>query len=70
MKLTVFFFKISVELPHPEYKDVVASVEVVLTVIANLLLLPAEANLITGDTISFNLYLVRFSITECSTNVI
>ncbi|XP_970065.4 nuclear pore membrane glycoprotein 210 [Tribolium castaneum] len=47
--------KVSVRLPYSEYKEV-PSIEVVLTVIANLLLVPSEAYMMEGDVISFKLY--------------
>jgi nuclear pore complex protein Nup210 len=47
--------KVSVHLPYAEYKDV-PSLEVVLSVIANLLLVPGEAFMMVGDIVSFKLF--------------
>ncbi|XP_054278791.1 nuclear pore membrane glycoprotein 210-like [Macrosteles quadrilineatus] len=46
--------KVSVQLPHAEYSDV-AKVEVVLTVVANLLLDPPDTHILVGDTVKFRL---------------
>jgi hypothetical protein len=50
-------FQVSVHLPYAEYKDV-PSLEVVLSVIANLLLVPGEAFMMVGDIVSFKLFYV------------
>lgn len=51
--------KISVRLPYKDYKNV-PSVDVSLTVTANLLLTPGEAYMMSGDVITFKLFYVSF----------
>ncbi|XP_046661962.1 LOW QUALITY PROTEIN: nuclear pore membrane glycoprotein 210-like [Homalodisca vitripennis] len=46
--------KVSVQLPHPEYNKV-PKIEVVLTVVANLLLDPPDTHILAGDTVKFRL---------------
>lgn len=48
------------QLPHAEYSDV-AKVEVVLTVVANLLLDPPDTHILVGDTVKFRLLQVSES---------
>lgn len=54
---TVFFnflFQVSVRLPHPEYSDI-EHIDVLLTVLANLLLDPPDTHILAGDTVKFRL---------------
>ncbi|CAH1388735.1 unnamed protein product [Nezara viridula] len=50
--------KVSVKLPHSEYKQVPA-VDVQLIVVANLILKPAVAFILPGDVIEYQLYQIR-----------
>lgn len=51
--------KVSVNLPQPEYKHV-KPCSIQLSVIANLLILPADAYIMVGDTVTFQIIHVRF----------
>ncbi|VEN56349.1 unnamed protein product [Callosobruchus maculatus] len=50
--------KVTVRLPHPEYKHVAAN-EVQLMVVANLLISPAEVYIMPGDTVPFKIFFLN-----------
>ncbi|CAH1116509.1 unnamed protein product [Phaedon cochleariae] len=50
--------KVSVRLPHPEYKHVPTK-EVQLMVVANLLITPPEVYVMQGDTVPFKIYFLK-----------